>query len=122
MLIFIGMHLFNMSNMSLRVRMKFRNHNGCFDDIDVNTFPWDYLTIILMNASYSDGHVSLRQISNSPEANRKVRATRGYLKLSITRLLLDIISLTENSPHYTYHGDNKSGSGVLLLIYFIGVD
>ena len=33
-----------------------------------------------------------------------------------------IIDLTETSSGYTYHGDEKSGSGVLVRLHFIGLD
>jgi hypothetical protein len=50
--------------------------------------------------------------------------------ISILEIILGIISIleilssriTEAPEHYTYHGDEKSGSGVLLRVHSIGVD
>ena len=61
-----------------------------------------------------------------PRTPRKSRnaAVHQLLKISTHCWLVVSFyrSLTETSPHYTYHGDEKSGSGVLSILHSVGVD
>ena len=42
-----------------------------------------------------------------------------FFKIDVYEILID---LTETSSRYTYHGDEKSGSTLLFIFHFIGVD
>ena len=42
--------------------------------------------------------------------------------LIIITIMLNCIDLPETSSGYTSHGDEKSGSGVLVRLHFIGLD
>ena len=42
-----------------------------------------------------------------------------FFKIHVYEIIID---LTGTSSHHTYHGDEKSGSTVLFILHFIGVD
>ena len=42
-----------------------------------------------------------------------------FFKIDVYEIIID---LTETFSRYTYHGDEKSGSTVLFISHFVGVD